>query len=115
MSDAWIDEYFAAWNGSDAKAVVDWMTDDVEYEDTTAPHLSHGREAALTFVDVCFKRVPASYEVISKVSTDEAFAIEWVMRPEKSDVAVRGSSVGTLRDGKISRNRDYWNGAIFTV
>jgi ketosteroid isomerase-like protein len=26
---------------------------------------------------------------------------------------LRGVSVGTLRDGRISANRDYWNGATF--
>lgn len=28
---------------------------------------------------------------------------------------VRGVSIGTLRAGKISTQRDYWNGAAFAV
>jgi hypothetical protein len=37
--------------------------------------------------------------------------VEWVLHPAK----VVGVSVGSLRDGKISSNRDYWNGAAFQI
>ena len=43
--------------------------------------------------------------------TDTDFAVEWVMQP----MNVRGVSIGTLRDGKIATQRDYWNGAAFAV
>lgn len=36
---------------------------------------------------------------------------EWVMHP----MNVRGVAVGQLRDGKITVNRDYWNGAKYAI
>jgi hypothetical protein len=30
-------------------------------------------------------------------------------------MGVRGVSVGTLQDGRIRSNRDYWNGAAYQV
>jgi uncharacterized protein (TIGR02246 family) len=113
MSD-WVTDYFDAWNGTDADKVVSYMTDDVEMEDVTAGHLSHGKDAARKFFEVCLEKVPgARYEVVESRSFDDAYWVEWIMHVNA--IAVRGSSVGTLRDGKIASNHDYWNGAIFKV
>ncbi|MCW2525878.1 MAG: SnoaL-like domain protein [Pseudonocardiales bacterium] len=113
MSD-WIDDYFTAWNGTDSDAVVSYFTEDVEIEDVTAGHLSHGRDAAKKFFEVCLERVPgAQYEVVEKRTLGDAYWVEWIMHV--NDVHVRGASVGTLRDGKIAVNHDYWNGALFKV
>ncbi len=117
MSD-WVAEYFAAWNGTDPDQVVSFMTEDVEMEDVTAGHLSHGRSAARKFFEVCLDRVPgARYQVVESRTFDDAYWVEWIMHVPRGgrDVQVRGSSVGTLRDGKIASNHDYWNGAIFAV
>jgi ketosteroid isomerase-like protein len=111
---AWIDEYFAAWNGADADKVVGWMTDDVEFEDVTAGHLSQGKEATKKFVKACHRLVPdASYEVVTSKSSGDGYWVEWVMHARGKHI--RGASVGTLRDGKIASNHDYWNGALFQV
>jgi ketosteroid isomerase-like protein len=110
----WVDDYFATWNGDDPDKVIAFMTDDVEIEDVTAGHFSHGSEAARKFVQVSFERVPdAVYEVVQSRSSDDAYWVEWVMHARGVDV--RGASVGTLRDGKIASNHDYWNGALFKV
>jgi uncharacterized protein (TIGR02246 family) len=110
----WVEQYFAAWNGSDPDAVVAFMTDDVEMEDVTAGHLSQGRTAARKFVEVCRKLVPdARYEVVTHRTFGDAYWVEWIMHAR--GVPVRGSSVGVLRDGKIASNHDYWNGAVFAV
>jgi uncharacterized protein (TIGR02246 family) len=110
----WVSEYFDAWNGTDADAVVAFMTEDVEMEDVTAGHLSHGRDAARTFFEVCLEKVPgARYEVVASRTLGDAYWVEWIMHVKA--IAVRGSSVGLLRDGKIAMNHDYWNGALFTV
>lgn len=113
MSD-WVEQYFAAWNGTDPDAVVAFMTDDVEMEDVTAGHLSHGRDAARKFFEVCLEKVPgARYEVVEHRTFGDAYWVEWIMHARGK--AVRGSSVGVLRDGRIASNHDYWNGAAFTV
>ena len=114
MNDNWVEEYFAAWNGADAEKVVEWMTDDVEIEDVTAGHLSHGKEAALKFVKVCNRKVPdARYEVVESRSFGDSYWVEWIMHARGK--AIRGASTGKLRDGKIESNHDYWNGALFQV
>jgi ketosteroid isomerase-like protein len=113
MSD-WLTDYYAAWNGTDPDKVIAFMTDDVEMEDVTAGHLSHGKAAARKFFEVCLERVPgARYELVDSRTSEDAYWVEWVMHAR--GVAVRGASIGTLREGKIARNRDFWNGAIFTV
>jgi hypothetical protein len=48
----WVERYFTAWNGTDPDAFVAFLTDDVEMEDVTAGHLSHGRAAARRFFEV---------------------------------------------------------------
>lgn len=108
--DALITDYFAAWNGTDALAVAAFVTEDVEFEDVTAGHRSSGREQFRRFVEICYERVPeARYEVVDARVLDDTYWVEWVMQP----MGVRGASVGTLRDGRIAANRDYWNGAQF--
>jgi uncharacterized protein (TIGR02246 family) len=110
----WVDDYFAAWNETNADRVVEWMTDDVEFEDVTAGHFSRGKEAAKRFVEACYRKVPdARYEVVTSRSSGDAYWVEWVMHARGKDV--RGASVGTRRDGKIASNHDYWNGALFQV
>jgi len=110
----WVDDYFATWNGTDTEAVVAFMTEDVEMEDVTAGHFSRGKDAFRKFFEVCLERVPdARYEVVESRTFGDSYWVEWIMHARGA--AVRGSSVGTLRDGKIATNHDYWNGAVFTV
>jgi ketosteroid isomerase-like protein len=105
-------DYFHAWDTLDLDGVLSFFTDDIVYEDTTIKHGASGMDQMRRFVQASFDNVPnARFDHISSVVTDDAFAVEWVMQPMK----VRGVSIGTLRDGKISTQRDYWNGAMFTV
>jgi uncharacterized protein (TIGR02246 family) len=108
----WIDDYFAAWGGKDPDAVVAYMTDDVEFEDVTAGHKNVGKERVRRFVQACYDQVPGvSYEVVTSEIFVDSYFVEWVMRP----IGLRGASVGKLREGKIARNHDYWNGAAFQI
>ncbi|MCU1625695.1 MAG: hypothetical protein JWP64_644 [Pseudonocardia sp.] len=110
MADNWVEKYFTAWNGTDADAVAAFVTDDVVFEDVTAGHVAHGAHQFRKFVEICYRRVPdARYEVVASRTSDDSYAVEWVMQP----MGVRGASVGTLREGRIASNRDYWNGAEF--
>jgi hypothetical protein len=62
------------------------------------------------FVEVCNKRVPGvRHEVVASQSGPDAYTVERVVQP----MGLRGSSAGTPRDGRISSNRDYRNGAAF--
>ena len=104
--------YFAAWDRLDLDAVLAFFTDDVVYEDTTIGHGATGTKQMRRFVQASFDNVPdARFDYIGHVTTGTDFAVEWVMQP----MNVRGVSIGTLRDGKIATQRDYWNGAAFAV
>jgi uncharacterized protein (TIGR02246 family) len=108
--DPLITAYFAAWNGTDPDAVAAFVTDDVEFEDVGAGHRCSGRRQFRRFVEICHERVPdARYEVVDSRMSGDTYWVEWVMQP----MGVRGASVGTLREGRIAANRDYWNGAQF--
>ncbi|MBM7368855.1 nuclear transport factor 2 family protein [Gordonia hydrophobica] len=101
-------KYYAAWDAADVDAITDWFADDVVVEDVPSGHVARGKAEARAFVEGAIKLVPdATYEVVSGLVAGEYFAVEWVMHP----AGLRGSSVGTLRDGKVATNRDYWNAA----
>jgi ketosteroid isomerase-like protein len=105
-------DYLAAWDTLDVDTVMAFFTDDIEYRDTTIGHGASGTEAMRQFVAASFKNVPdARFEYVRHHSTGDDYAIEWIMQP----MGVVGVSVGSLRDGKIAANRDYWNGAAYKV
>lgn len=107
MSTAWIEEYFAAWGKGDADAVASYMADDVEYEDCTLGHVFKGTDAVKAFVAESASKVPGmAFDIVTCASDDDAYYAEWVMQP----MGLRGTSVGTRRDGKIAVNRDFWDG-----
>lgn len=106
------EDYLAAWATNDVDAVLGFFTDDIQYEDTTIRHGAKGRDKVARFVQASFDNVPGvHFDYVGHVATDTSYAIEWVMQP----MGVRGVSVGTLRDGKIAANRDYWNGAELQI
>jgi ketosteroid isomerase-like protein len=111
MSDFFVD-YLESWKTGDVEAVMAFFTDDVVYEDTTINHGARGDRQMRTFVEASFRNVPdAHFDHVGHHTDGTSYAIEWVMQP----MGVRGVSIGTLRDGKICANRDYWNGAAYQV
>jgi uncharacterized protein (TIGR02246 family) len=105
-------DYLASWDSLDVDTVMAFFTDDVEYVDTTIGHGASGAKQMRRFVQASFQNVPdATFEYVDSHSTGDAYAIEWIMQP----MGIPGASVGKLRDGKISVNKDYWNGAKFQV
>ena len=107
----WVEQYFEAWAGKDPAKVGEFVTDDVDFEDTTMKHRMRNKRQFEKFVAGCFVQVPTMrYEVVDQQVLDNAYWIEWIMQP----MGLRGASVGRLRDGKIAYNRDYWDGASFT-
>jgi hypothetical protein len=107
----WFEEYLAAWATNDAQQVADWVTDDVEFEDVGAGHRFVGRDRMARFAAKSFELVPdATFDFVGGTELGDSYYYEWIMQP----MGVRGVSVGERRDGKIAKNRDYWNGASFT-
>ena len=111
MSD-WIEPYLASWETLDVEQVALWFTDDAFYADMTIGHSATGISQLRKFVAASFRNVPdARFEFVRGHADDTHYAIEWIMHP----MNVPGVSVGSLRDGKICENRDYWNGAAYKV
>ena len=106
------EDYLASWTTLDVEAVMAFFTDDIEYRDTTIGHGATGAKQMRRFIAASFANVPdARFEYISSHSTGADYAIEWTMQP----MNVVGVSIGSLKDGKICANRDYWNGAKFKI
>jgi ketosteroid isomerase-like protein len=102
----WLRKYYADWDSGDVDAITSWFADDVVLEDVPTGHIAHGAVEARTFVSGALKMAPgASYEVISVLADGEQFAAEWVMQP----AGLHGASVGTVRNGKVATNRDFWD------
>jgi len=108
MSMDWIKDYFDAWNRSDGPAVASYMADDIEFIDMGMNHTVRGKENILEFVRQSAEFAPgATFDVGTHFATDDHYFIEWLFQP----MGIPGVSVGTLRDGKITMNHDYWNRA----
>jgi len=103
---SWVRSYYAAWDTGDADAITAWFDDDVVLEDIPTGHVARGAAEARDFVLSALKMVPgASYEVVAALTDGDQFAVEWVMRPP----GLHGASVGTVRNGKVVTNRDFWD------
>ena len=126
----WAPAYLAAWNAHDGAAVTAFMTDDVFYTDLALGVGMEGRETVAAFVEGLAETFSSDYrfEAVSVQGDGDAYALEWVMSgtndradPERGLPATGrrfhapGVSVGTLRDGRIHRNRDYWDLAGYLV
>ena len=105
-------EYLASWETLDVDQVMAFFTDDIEYHDTTIGHGAKGAKNMRRFIEASFHNVPdARFEFIGHHSTDTDYAIEWIMHP----MGVAGVSIGSLAEGKICANRDYWDGSKYKV
>jgi ketosteroid isomerase-like protein len=99
-------KYYADWDAGDLEAITSWFDDDVALEDVPTGHVARGVDEARTFVSGALQMAPgASYEVLGVLVDGTQFAAEWIMRP----AGVHGASVGTLRNGKVIANRDFWD------
>ena len=108
----WAREYLAAWDTFNVDNVLAWMTDDIDYVDTTLKHGAVGKEKMAKFIQASFTNVPdCKMEYVRGSSDGDTFWFEWIMHP----MGVPGISAGRLRDGKICFVRDYWNGALYKV
>ncbi|WP_145010892.1 nuclear transport factor 2 family protein [Mycobacterium marseillense] len=103
---AWLRRYYADWDSGDLEAITSWFDEEVVLEDVPTGHVARGVAEARTFVSGALKMASgASYQVVSVLADGERFAAEWVMLP----AGLRGASVGTVRNGKVTTNRDFWD------
>jgi steroid delta-isomerase-like uncharacterized protein len=118
-----LDEWGAAWTAADPNRLLRIFSDDIVYEDVTFGAVNKGQDALRKFATDTFDAFPGSiFEVKSRfVSEDGKWgSVEWLWRGRQTkDVpglpatntafVLRGASVMEFRDGKISRNSDYWD------
>jgi ketosteroid isomerase-like protein len=105
---SWLQEYFDAWNRSDGAGVASFMTDDVEFIDMGVRHTVRGNAHIPEFVKLSSEYMPGTtFDVGTHFTADDHYYCEWIWQP----MGIPGVSVGTLRDGKIATNHDYWNRA----
>jgi steroid delta-isomerase-like uncharacterized protein len=115
VANSWI----TAWNSHDAEKVIAIFTADVLYEDVTFGAANHGSAELRKFAASIFAAVPdAKFELINSSTDRRHGTIEWIFSGTDQGLyktgkrfSVRGVSVIDLRQGRISRNLDYYDAA----
>jgi steroid delta-isomerase-like uncharacterized protein len=114
-------EMVGFWNKHDGSRAVSFLTEDVNYWDITMPQFVKGREEVRKIFQSFFDAFPnLTFEVTNAFGVDDRLACEWRMRgtqaSEFQGINAIGKSIDivevslcTFRDGKISRQVDYFD------
>jgi steroid delta-isomerase-like uncharacterized protein len=114
-----VEKAFAAWNSHDLDKVVAAYSDDIIYEDVPFGPLNNGQGEFRTWAALCFSIIgDFKIEATNTWVENGHGVVEWVWSGVDKDwfktgkpFSVRGVSVIEVRDGKISRNKDFYDGA----
>jgi steroid delta-isomerase-like uncharacterized protein len=112
--------YVEAIASGDLERVFAFYDEDIVYEDTAVAQTYHGIEATKKFYTVSMSALDVRWRVDTIVATEESYGLAWVMTGRHvhdlpgmpatgRSFEVPGASVGEVRNGKITRNRDFWN------
>ncbi len=112
-------KWIAAWNSHDPEKMLPLFTDDLLYEDVAFGEVSHGKAELRKFFVSEIEAVPDIELKLVRADIHNGHGtIEWTFSGTDKDVfrtgkkfSVRGVSVIDLRDGKISRNLDFYDAA----
>jgi steroid delta-isomerase-like uncharacterized protein len=114
-------DIIAAWNSHDPEKFASFLIDDCVYEDVPMGVVNHGKEQVKAFVAVLFSAVPdVKMETTSLFTVGDWGACEYVMTGTQTGAlgqfpatgksfSVRGVSVVQFRNGKFSRNSNYYD------
>lgn len=114
-------DWVAGWSAHDIERVVSLCTDDCVYEDVPMAVVNRGKEALRAFGRQVFGAFPdLKVDLSSYFAAGDGAVLEWVMSgTHEGDLpglpatgasfSVRGVTVLVLKDGRISRNSDYWD------
>lgn len=119
-NEALIRRYFDAMAVQDFETVWTCYADDIRYEDVALGHVYEGLEATKAFYLQYMTALNVVNRIESLVTTDTAFGIGWRMTgTHDADLpglpatgrtfTVPGATMGTIADGRIRTNIDYWN------
>ena len=123
-----LDEWASAWSSGDVARLLRIYSDDVYFEDVTFGAVIKGHGGLRDFASTVFGSfADLKFEPKSRfVSADGKWgALEWAWRGRQTKdlpglpatnkpFEVRGSTVVEFRNGKITRNSDYWDLATYT-
>jgi steroid delta-isomerase-like uncharacterized protein len=111
------EKWIAAWNSHDPDKMLSLFTDDIVYEDVAFGEVSHGSAELRKFAASEFDGVPDLE--LKRLRADihgGHGTIEWTFSGTDKGVfktgkkfSVRGVSVIEMRNGKISRNLDFYD------
>jgi steroid delta-isomerase-like uncharacterized protein len=111
------EKWIAAWNSHNPDKMLSLFTDDIVYEDVAFGEVSHGSAELRKFAASEFEGVPDLELKLLRADIQGGHGtIEWMFSGTDKDVfktgkkfSVRGVSVIDMRDGKISRNLDFYD------
>src|SRR5215475_84228 len=111
--------WIAAWNSHDLAKWATYFSSDIYYEDVTFAEISHGSEEAKKFAGEFFEAVPdLKLELEGSSIEGNHCSIQWVLSGTDKGVyktgkkfKVRGVSIISVKNGKISRSLDYYDAA----
>jgi len=116
-----IEEYIAAWDASDLEKVLTYFADELVYEDMCLQHTMHTKDELRAFWQAWFDVVADNTGKIEYLMVDgEQYMFEWTVtgtlngpfgpiQGTGQHIVLKGASVGTVRDGVIVADRDYWD------
>lgn len=120
--------YLESWNRHAVDDVLTFFEPGATYADIALGQSHTGKQAMREFFLGLERDFSSDYrfEPGLAVVSETGYAVEWVMRGthDRSGAMapatgkpfmIHGVSVGELRDGKITRNTDYWNMPEFLV
>ena len=119
--DSLIERLCRTWDIKDIDTALSLFTDDCVYEDAALDMTARGKEELRGFFEQIARDTPDfHYNITNKVLSENQAAVEYVLHgtPQKDmegnplqgkSFEVRGVSIMEFKDGKISRNCDYWD------
>lgn len=120
-----LDELYDAYNRHDAEAAAALYVPDGVHEDVAYGRPKSGQEAIASGLSHFLAAFPdATWKTQDRISTDDRAVARYTLiatmlgdlGPLKGDgqrIELRGVQVLELKDGKITRSEDYWDGATF--
>ena len=113
------EKWIAAWNSHDVAKWATYFTSDIYYEDVTFGEINRGSEEGKKFASEFFEAVPdLKLELEGSSVEGDHGSVQWILSGTDKGIyktgkkfKVRGVSIITLKNGKISRSVDYYDAA----
>ena len=105
-----LSDYIEAWSSNDTEAIVSTVTPDAVVTESYGP-VYHGRERIREWADKWFGRGDRvrSWVITNEFAVGDTIVAEWRFdyREMGEDRSFEGSTIATVREGKIASLREY--------